>query len=198
MALQPTSLSEAATSFSKANDDFVIAQTHFFEKIALYSGGVISVSITFTGYLLSRNAAVFIAPIFGVPLYVILFLGWIFLFFSLLLGIYIELFTARNLQLQFYSEWADFYAKDRKNMFEEVKKGNARVSGVDSTALPEWIDKTESVVKGYFKIAEKVKPKIKIYTFISLYICKATALLFILGCMCVLAFTALSLLHIAL
>ena len=198
MAFQPTSLPEAATAFSKANDDLVIAQVHFFEKIALYSGGVISVSVTFAGYLLSKNASAFTAPIFEIPLYMVIFLGWILLFLSLLLGIYIELFMARNIQLQLYSEWADFYAKDRESMLAQIKNGQAIVSDVDASNLTEWVNKTEKVVEGYFKIADKVKPKLKLYDFISLYIRKVTAILFISGCLCILIFTALSLWYAAL
>ncbi len=196
MATQPTTLDEATEAFSQTNDELMSVTASFFEKIALYSGGIISVSITFIGYLLSIDTTVLLQKFLGLHIYWIIFFGWLLLFLSLLLGIYIRLFSATYASRQMHSEWVKFFEKDRMNMLKMIRAGEASVNGINKEELPGWLLGAEDTVNRYSSVIKKSEKSVTIYDFISSYIRKITVLFFILGCLAVLLFVALSILSI--
>lgn len=196
MAIQPNTLDESAKAYSQTSDELMSAYASFFEKIALYSGGIISISITFIGYLLSKDATVLLQEFLGFHLYWLIFLAWALLFLSLMLGIYIRLFSATHMSKQMHSEWVKFFEKDRKEALQKIKSGEMSVNGISEEELPSWLLGAEDTVNQYSEAVKKSEKSVRIYDFISLYIRKVAVTLFILGCLAILLFVALSILGI--
>ena len=197
MAIAPQTLEEATQLYSKANDDLRVATGTFYERIALYSGGIISASVTFIGYALSKSDSVLLYEFWGVPLYTLIFVSWGALFASLVLGIYIGLFSAQHISRLFYYEWITRFAHNRSEMLEKIKRGEANLDGVSEDEMPARIREAEEAVQIYRGIPPIAKRMNRIYDFIAKYIRKATSGLFIFGCFSALVFLALSVLVLA-
>lgn len=197
MPIEPQSLQEAGISYSDSLDKLTEATSTFFEKIAFYSAGIISLSITFLGYILSKSGMVLFDKSFGVPLFYWIFIAWGFLFITLFLSLYIRVFSAKHLSRQMHEKWVRLHVEDKKQILHTIEVGERTVNGLSEEELPAWIQKGHQSVAGYESIAIKSKRKIKFYNFISDYIRKTGILFFLLGCIITMLFVASVVLKIA-
>jgi ABC-type multidrug transport system fused ATPase/permease subunit len=116
---------EAESAQDEANSawkKFDIAQINhkkevinIFEKMSLYSAGIISLSITFVGYILSENKSVFLVDFINIPIYIFLYISWGVLTVNLIIGLIIR--WADSLYLFF--NYQHFFHKKRKESEEK-------------------------------------------------------------------------------
>lgn len=190
MAIEPQSLEEAGVSYSNASDKLTEASFLFFEKIAFYSAGIISLSITFLGYVISKPGAILLNKSMGLPLYAWIFIAWFLLFISLILSLYIRVFSAEHMSRQMHGKWVEFRIEDAKKVLHTIEVGEGTVNGLSPEKLPEWIANGYKNLEGYKEISNKSSKRIKIYNFISNYIRKVTLSFFLFGCILTLFFVA--------
>jgi hypothetical protein len=95
--------------YEVARKDLLDATYFFYERIAFYSAGTISLSITFVGYLASKSGNILFKEIWFIKIYQLLIVSWTMLLISLLLGIALRL-------------WATAYAARaaHKNLLSQV------------------------------------------------------------------------------
>ncbi len=197
MPIQPNSIQEAAIAYSDANDEHTKALSSFYEKLALYSGGVISLSITFIGYLISVEVDVLTEEAFSVPLYEIVFLGWGLLFVTLLVGIYIRVFTAEHTSRMLHAEWVRLHAEERKEMVAMAEEGRLTFNGIAPEDEPEKIEELRISATEFAGLAELSKGRAARYGIVGSLLRKSAFFFFIIGNLCVLLFSALSILVLA-
>lgn len=65
------------------------------EKMAFYSAGSISLSITYVGYLISQDKNILIEKIFTFPLYTYLLFSWFLLMLNLIISLFIRWTASR-------------------------------------------------------------------------------------------------------
>jgi hypothetical protein len=196
MPLEPQNLDEAAKLYSDTNDKLGDAISTFYEKTAFYSAGIISLSLTFIGYILSKPNNILFYKVCGLPLYYVIFAAWLSLFLSLILSLYIRLFSSQHSSLLAHNMWVGLYAKDRQNILEQVKAGQATVTGIEEDKLPEWLETAGNTVKEYGTIVAHSDKKLKIYDFVSHYIRIVASALFIIGALLTLVFAAIAILNL--
>jgi len=193
MAREPRTLEEAADYYSKANDEMQVARITFYEKIALYSGAIISLSITFIGYLISKDPSIFLRVEFGIPLYVFIFFAWGFLATSLFAGIYIRLFHAQRLSRMLHVRWLRFRIETGERFLEEPNEEDwVGFTDDEMTAIDQH---TREMIVSYSGIEASSKRVLVIYDFIGPLLRISTVALFMVGCILTLVFVALSTLN---
>lgn len=82
-----------------------------FEKIAFYSVGSISLSITYVGYVLSQKTGVLSEIVFYMSLYVYLFISWGFLVVSLLTTLFVRW---TDITYVFWARQKEYYQAKKK------------------------------------------------------------------------------------
>lgn len=198
MAIRPTSLEEAANAYSDANDRLAEASAIFFEKIALYSAGIISLSMTFIGYLFSKDATVIQDKVWSVPLYSFAFLSWILLFLSLVLGLSVRFFFARYLSRQLHTEWLRFFSDDWDRALREGRTGELiRVQEADDIPANMRLINQGVIVGDLKKVLTRSRKSLDVYVKIGSFLRPVTISLFVFGCVAILFFVSLSILHVA-
>ena len=173
------------------------ATSLFFEKIAFYSAGIISLSITFLGYVLSKSGIVLFDKALGIPLYYWIFTAWGFLFIALILSLYIRVFSAQYLSRQMHEKWIHFNIEDSKKTLHTIEIGEGFVNELSKEELPKWIEEGYKSVSGYEGIATKSKRMVKIYTLFNSLIRKIGIVFFLFGFVLALFFVANVMLKIA-
>ena len=99
-----TELSENGGVFMKVQLEVKDKLISVAEKMSLYSAGIISLSFTFIGYLISQKSIKFSITFLYIPAYYYLYLSWALLAINLLIGLTIRKFEALY----------DFYGSQRK------------------------------------------------------------------------------------
>lgn len=89
---------------------------NIFEKMSLYSAGIISLSITFVGYVLSENKSVLLVNLINIPIYIFLYISWVVLAINLIIGLVIR--WADSLYLFFNSQ---HFVHEKRKESEEKK-----------------------------------------------------------------------------
>jgi len=120
-----TALEDSQKEASRAIEQFNAEQMNYKERflvivdrIALFSVGTISLSVTFFGYLLSVNRLVLHVILFGIPLYYYLYSSWI-----LLLASSVSCLIYRLVDAQYLFYGAQHYMqKARKKSHEALSR----------------------------------------------------------------------------
>lgn len=84
----------AAKMFTAVQEGVGASFLDVLEKLALYSAGIVSLSVTFIGYLVSNKLTILSSALWGVPLRYVLFLSWFLLVVSMLAGLFARWFHA--------------------------------------------------------------------------------------------------------
>lgn len=120
---------EAALHKSEANFDVAIgrfnaaqsetkeAHIAFYEKMAFYSAGIISLSITFLGYVISKNQTTIWVSLAGIPLAYLIFTSWVLFACCLLIGIFYRRIWSDFL---FYTSYKEYLEAQKTNCEERV------------------------------------------------------------------------------
>lgn len=104
--------SQAGADFNKTQEDTKEQGVQVAEKIAFYSGGIISLTITFLGYILSnQNSRQILTPrLMGMPLYYYLYISLIIFIATILFGLFARRFDAFY---TFYAAYVHFIKKSK-------------------------------------------------------------------------------------
>ncbi len=168
----------------------------FSEKLSLSSIGIISLSMTFVGYLINENKQIFSSSLiccdYHFPIYVFLYFGWICLMVVSILGLFIRHFSNKYLyfnSLRYYLE-SDKKATKKKIPYLETYPNIHDINGKNKE---EMINSEKEVLKNREDLLSL--PKMKKESFflklqnISMQI---IIVLFIAGMISVLVFIILS------
>ena len=103
-------LNKSAEAFNQAQVDTIEAQLYVVEKMAFYSAGAISLSITFLGYLLQKYNIFLLEKVLFVPIYHILYLSWICSAITIITGI-----SAKRVDslYRYYVAVADYFGSNK-------------------------------------------------------------------------------------
>ena len=159
-------------NYETARKDLLSATYFFYEKIAFYSAGIISLSITFIGYIVSKPGKILFEEIFGIRLYQLLIISWIILLLSLTFSIAIRLWGAAYAARVAHREW--------------LLKLEINLTG----------SYTESSHTELRKYIRKTSQKIEILKFITKHAGWISTVLFIIGTTLLLTFVILSFLKL--
>src|SRR5271157_5400151 len=105
----------AIERFSAAQVESKEAHITFYEKMAFYAAGIISLSITFLGYVISKNQAVIWVVFAGAPLAYLIFTSWILFVGCLLIGVSYRRIWSDFL---FYTSYKEYLEAQKKNCEE--------------------------------------------------------------------------------
>ena len=112
-------LNKASKMFEERQIETNNNSVKFSEKLSLSSVGIISLSMTFVGYLINENKQIFSLPFiccdYHFPIYVFLYFGWGFLMVVSILGLFIRHFS--NKYLYFNSQ--RYYLESKKETTEK-------------------------------------------------------------------------------
>ena len=119
MPITPTTIKESTELIANTQEKLGSALDSFYEKIAFYSAGTLSLSVTFLGYVSSwpTNPVRYLQCTAYVcfPIYFILLFSWAMLLLSLVLGLYIRLFLSKNLLFQVWKEHIKLNIEETEN-----------------------------------------------------------------------------------
>lgn len=108
--------------FQEAEKEYRDSTVSFFDKISFYSAGIISLSITFLGYLLSQEKLILLSCFFKIPIYYFLYISWPLLMLALIAGLLVRRNDAFHnffsCQCHYYKSEEEFHNK--KTEFLEV------------------------------------------------------------------------------
>lgn len=128
-------LSKSAESFNQAQIDTIEAQIYVVEKMAFYSAGAISLSITFLGYLLQKYNVLLTQHFLFLPVYYVLYLSWICSTITIVTGIFTKKIDA---MYRYYVAIAEYFDKN--------KTQQEKVLGLVETDYPIILDDGETIV----------------------------------------------------
>lgn len=169
------STEENLKKLEAARKELLSATYFFYEKLAFYSAGIISLSVTFVGYIVSKSEIVLFEKFLCLDLYQLLIISWAMLLLSLLLSISIRLWGAayaarvvhEELLLGQRSDFSGHYNKLLEPVYKTIDEGIRRVSRI-----------------------------VKVFEFITKHAGWVSTTLFILGTILLLTFVVLSFLKI--
>src|SRR3989344_8751700 len=98
-------MDEKLQRYEKMRENLLGATYFFYEKLAFYSAGIISLSITFVGYLVSSSNNILFDEVLFLKLYQFLIMSWASLFLSLVLSLSIRLLGATYAARVTYKDW---------------------------------------------------------------------------------------------
>ena len=147
-----------------------------FEKFAFYSAGIISLSITFLGYLFSQDKCILTEYFLYMPIYMYVYISWIFLIINLISSLFIRwtdsLYIFYNKQTYYYKSKKDFEDHKFKFMdiypnmiFEKDKASDIAVCKNNINILGKTVDTLNKQEARYFKI-DKALRVVSVITFV--------------------------------
>lgn len=172
----------AGQEFTEQQRGFKKSIAGIHEQIALYSSGIISLSITFLGYLLSSDkgvTAIQTARII-VPVYWILYVSWLLLTLSIVLMLLIKWFDAlylffnsqhnyhqkrKELQealIPYYQTYPNIIFEAGSNLDSEIRVANTNIETLKNELIP----KTFKKANDYYTWFDRLQ-KASIASFIS-------------------------------
>lgn len=104
-------LENARKIFNETSNSYRSNILRVFEKIAFYSVGSMSLSITYVGYILSQKTGILNEIIFCLPLYIYLFISWGFLVISLLTTLFVRW---TDITYVFWARQKEYYKAKKK------------------------------------------------------------------------------------
>lgn len=170
MPIAPTTKKESAKLIASSQKELGSALDSFYEKIAFYSAGSLSLSITFLGYISSWTTnPLRYSSFIGLPVYYILLFSWVTLFLSMIFSLYMRLFFSESLLHQVWKAHIRLQLKETEDAYISgtihSKNGEATINNTGLTA-DKFIKENESKKKSYEKLLTKYNFKEAFFNFI--------------------------------
>lgn len=159
----------------KVNEDLIKTV----EKFALYSAGIISLSITFLGYLIEQNKTILLTEMYKISLIGYLFLSWIFLVITLIIGLMVRFWNAFYLFYETTSDYLKWRSAYKNRLVKLSKLNYPIISSTDDKQT--FIDITQKESEDLSINSTKTKKSAEKYFTITRFVCKYIILFFILG-----------------
>lgn len=146
---------DVATKLNLASEDQVRERVVVIDKLAFQSAGIVSLSMTFVGYLLEDYRGVLATPLVEIPLYQYLFASWFLLAATLLLSLFVRWWSARHVV---WAASSNFFETKLRILLEHVNlqedRAGAKAAAKDSIDLLEGTTKDS---KGEAKLSLQVR-----------------------------------------
>lgn len=107
---------EAGKKFYDSQINYKRELLTIFEKMSLFSAGIISLSITFVSGLVPTYKNLMLTQLFTLPIYIYLYISWTSLTLNLIIGLFLRWADALYL---FFNQQKEYHKKNKK--FQEVK-----------------------------------------------------------------------------
>lgn len=149
--------SKSALRFNETQAKVIEEYVSVVEKIALYSAGIISLSITFFGGLLDKHVDLLHVCVFGVATKNLLLYSWIAFLIAFITGLFTRWFNATYL---FWSSRAE-QVNDSNALTQariDYAKADFEIVSLGGKNTQEWLINAEHVHEGNKKLHEDVKP----------------------------------------
>lgn len=155
-------LDKASKMFEERQIETINNSVKFSEKLSLSSVGIISLSMTFVGYLINENKQIFslsfICCDYHFPIYVFMYFGWVCLMIVSILGLFIRHFSNNYLyfnSLRYYLE-SGKKATEKKIPYLETY---SNIYDLDGNDREEMINNEKEVLKNREKLLSLPKMK---------------------------------------
>ena len=174
MPITPTTVRESAELIASAQKELGSALDSFYERIAFYSAGSLSLGITFLGYVSSwpTNPITYSQCIFSVcfPIHYILMFSWTMLFLSMIFGLYMRLYFSKSLLFQVWKNHIRLKIEESENAYMSgtihSKNGKATINNTGLTA-DAFIKQNENKKRSYEGLLAKYSFKDNFFNFIA-------------------------------
>lgn len=162
---------KAAGYFEESQLTYKKEMITVFEKMSLFSAGIISLSITFVGALIPDNSTLLAENILGVPVHVLLYISWASLTLNLIFGLAVRwadsmylFFNAQGywhkrrkkheeLNLQLNESYPNLVFSEDTSRENEIVIAKRNIETLSSTLIP----RTKKKETFYFKVTKNIQ-----------------------------------------
>lgn len=191
------SLNKSATNFNEVQNQVKDTYAYILERIGFYSAGIISLSITFLGYVIDKYKSIFLGDFLKIHLFFYLYVSWCFLVLSLTLSFANRWF---NNSYSYYVSNQDYMEKNKtfKEKWLQLLQSGYPVVFREGEALEGSIIQTQGLVSHWGKLSDEHKTKRDIFLKLKDFSQNVVLICFVLGVSLLTIFVMVSTYHILL